>query len=517
MALTLFGGGKPDHPMADIKHVRRLISGLPANDSVKALNDVTAWLDSINRAEGFRLDRRFELIDLLDQTARNHVRKVSEDYQSTQRLPKFQENTLWTAVFEFWKLLGDAYGRCVEQLWTDASAAREIRKELPVIVARALRALTLQMRWMLLRYSPVDVRVWGEIGRLYYFAENKKIATETIEIYPGAHGQGTVQQEFLKAMMLGVSANHGLNLVQQEIGARVVAHFGKMFTLQLQPGPGCSFFFDLSLREQPAHVQQGVKPNGTARCFGAGGTLAALNALIQEIRRRDRVPAELNLGVNFDSDLVLSTLQHLALHWSDEPPARRSERRRIAMRLTVVHGFQNLLRAIESLVDETSLDFEHAAATESWIIEDVGAGGFGAVIPPVMGDWIKGGTLLGVQADASQAWGAGIIRRIVREESRQRRVGIQMLAQEAIPVKLSPAGMVSQAGAMGAGESALLVSAMPDREGEISLLVRADSSVRDRALEMNVSGKHYHLLPGSLIEGSYDYARVTFKVTEGGG
>jgi len=514
MALTLFGGGKPDHPLADIRHVRRLVSELPANDSVKALNDITAWLDSINRAEGLRLGRRFELIDLLDQTARNHVRKVSEEYQSKQRLKKFQENTLWTAAFELWKMLGDAYGRCIEQLWSDAGAAAEIRKELPVVVARALRALTLQMRWTQLSYSPVDVRVWGEVGRLYFFAENKQIATETIEIYPGAHGQGTVQQEFLKAMMLGVSANYGLNPLQQEIAARALAHFGKMFTLQRQPGPGCSFCFDLSLREPPTHVAQDFEPKSTARCFGAGGTLAALNALIPEIRRHDRVPAELELGANFDSDLVLSALQHLALHWSDQPPARRSERRKIAIRLTVVHGLQNLLRAIEALADDASLDFQHAAATESWAIEDVGAGGFGAVIPPVMGDWIKVGTLVGVQADASRAWGAGIIRRIVRDESRQRRVGIQMLAQAVIPVTLSPAGNVPQTGAMRAGESALLVSSTPDKHGEISLLVREGSGARDHPFEMSAHGKRYHLMPRAVIESGDDYDWLAFKVAE---
>lgn len=514
MALTLFGGGKPEQPMADIGHVRKLVAELPANDFVKALTDIAIWLDAVNRADGLRLSRRFEIVDLLDQAAKTHARKLSDVYQSTQRLQKFEESKLWTAASEFWKLLGDAYGRCVEELWSDAGAAGTIRKELPVIVARALRALALQMKWRLLSYSPVEVRVWGEVGRLYFFAETKKIATAAIEIYPGAHGHGTVQQEFLKAMMLGVSANHGLNSVQQEIAARAVAHFGKMFTLQPQPGPGCSFCFDLSLREPPAHVSQDFKPSTTARCFGAGGALAAINALIQEIRRHDRVPAEINLGVKFDSDLVLSALQHLALHWSDEPPARGSERRRIATRIIVVHGFEGLLGAVESLADDTSLDFEHAAMTESWTVENVSAGGFGAVISPVMGDWIKVGTLLGVQADASRVWGAGIIRRIVRDESRQRRVGIQMLAQAVIPVKLAPAGNVSQAGAVRAGESALLLSTTPDKHGEISLLVRSGSNVRDHALEMSVRGKRYHLMPRSLIEGGDDYAWATFKVTE---
>ncbi len=512
MALALFGGGKPDNPLADIKHARKLVSELPPNDSVKALTEVTSWLDSINRTEGVRLERRFDLIDLLDQAGRAHERRVSDAYQSTQRLQKFEENKLWTAASEFWKLLGDAYGRCVEELWTDASAAGTVK--LPVIVARALRALALQMKWTLLSYRPIDVRIWGEAGRHYFFAETKEIATGTIEIYPGEHGQGTVQQEFLKAMMLGVSSNHGLNPVQQEIAARMLSHFGKMFTLQRQPGPGCSFCFDLSLREPPAHVTQDFKPNTTARCFGAGAALAALNALIPEIRQHDRVPAEVNLGAKFDSDLVLSALQHLVLHWSDAPPARQSERRRIATRLTVVHGYQDLLRAVESLADDTSLDFEHAAGDESWVVENVSAGGFGAIIPPVMGDWIKVGILLGVQTDASRGWGAGIIRRIVRDETRQRRVGIQMLAQAAIPVKLTPAGNASQAGAARASEAALLMSTKPDKHGEISLLVRTGSGLRDHALEMNVRGKRYHLSPRNLIESGDDYDWLTFKVTE---
>ena len=54
--MALFGGGKPDHPMADIKQAKKLISELPAGDSMKALDEATFWLDSITRTEGFRLD-----------------------------------------------------------------------------------------------------------------------------------------------------------------------------------------------------------------------------------------------------------------------------------------------------------------------------------------------------------------------------------------------------------------------------------------------------------------------------
>ena len=46
------------------------------------------------------------------------------------------------------------------------------------------------------------------------------------------------------------------------------------------------------------------------------------------------------------------------------------------------------------------------------------------LIPQVKGDWLKVGNLLGVQTETAQFWGAGVVRRITRDEYQQRRVGI---------------------------------------------------------------------------------------------
>src|SRR5688572_4776876 len=98
--MALFGGGKPDHPMADIKLAKKLISELPPNDAPKALDEVTFWLDSVIRTDGFKLDYRFELFDLLDQSAKTFQRKLAQEYLGTDRQEKFRENKLWTTVFE---------------------------------------------------------------------------------------------------------------------------------------------------------------------------------------------------------------------------------------------------------------------------------------------------------------------------------------------------------------------------------------------------------------------------------
>ena len=49
-------GGKLDHPLADRKQARALVAELPAYEAVKALEELTRWLESLIDAEGFRLD-----------------------------------------------------------------------------------------------------------------------------------------------------------------------------------------------------------------------------------------------------------------------------------------------------------------------------------------------------------------------------------------------------------------------------------------------------------------------------
>src|SRR5262245_65986223 len=77
--------------MADAKQARQIIADLPANDAAKALKEITEWLDSINRTEGFKVDRRFDNLDLLDSAAKSHQRKLSQEYLSTPVQRKFQE------------------------------------------------------------------------------------------------------------------------------------------------------------------------------------------------------------------------------------------------------------------------------------------------------------------------------------------------------------------------------------------------------------------------------------------
>ncbi len=513
MALNLFGG-KVDHPMADPKGARAIVDALPTGDAVKALTEITEWLESLNQTDGFKVDRRFESIDLLDGAAKNHQRKLAQDYLGMQRQQKFQENRVWTTSFNFWKQLGDAYIRCVQEHESNAGGAAAIRKNLPAILARALRALTLQLKWTLLRYGLVEPRIWADLARLYQLAERKGWADGEVAIYPGSHGSGTVKRELLKALMLSASSPDGLPPVRQEIAERLTAHFSQGFTLSSQP-EGCSHCFDLAAPKAPVRLFKGAAPSATLRFFGAGGALAALGQLTARISEQGVMPSDVNLGANYDKDIVTGVLNYLGMQWSDKPPARSSERRQTAGRITVVPGLSEILGVLDPATSTgDGLDFsqeQNASSAESWIVVNVSDGGYGAIIPPQKSDWIKVGTLVGVQHEVTNKhWGVGLIRRITRDEHQQRQVGIQLLTKSAIPIKVarSSAGRDQQA--------AILLSTSPDKQGQVGVVMREGIYNASDSLDMTVKDKAYLLMPTGMVEDGEDFDWVKFKVMQRG-
>ncbi len=511
-------GGKVDHPMSDAGQARQIIDGLPANDAAKALEEITYWLDSINQTGEFKLNQRFENIDLLDGAARNHVRKLSQDYLSMPRQLKFQENRLWNAIFGLWRQLGDGYLHCLKQYEDGLIGMTIIRKSLPVIVARVIRALTFQLKWKLLRYGPVEPRIWSELAQVYSIAEQNGFADGAIAIYPGARGEGTVKREFLTAMMLSASSPEGLPPLRQEIAERAAALLAAAFRLSNRP-EGCTHCIDLASPGPAVRLFKGVEPKPTLRYFGAGKGLADLNQLIGKILETGAVPEGVNLGGDYGKDNVIGTFRHLAQYWSDQPPARSSERRQSAGRITVVPGLKDILRTLDPSDDDT-LDFslsQPVGSGESWIVEDVSDGGYGAIIPTVKSDWIRVSTLVGVQSEGSKYWGIGLIRRIVRDEQQQRHVGIQVLTTAAIPVKISMSQTLSFMDADREAERAILLSTGPDSRGEVGVVMRSGFSSGRDSLDMTVRDKSFLLTPVALVEGGDDFDWVKFKVQERSG
>ena len=69
------------------------------------------------------------------------------------------------------------------------------------IGARAVRAATLELRWTLLAYAPMDVTLWGRLGRLYRDCERVGVATLRFKVYADMRAPSTVRREYLRARL----------------------------------------------------------------------------------------------------------------------------------------------------------------------------------------------------------------------------------------------------------------------------------------------------------------------------
>ena len=501
-------GSKPDDTLADIKKARELVASLLGPDSLKVLEESTSWLDSVIGAEGFKLEHRLALVDLLDRGAKTHQTRLGQEYLDAPRLQKSYKSRLWKASFGFWKALGTVYLQCIEQFQAGAPGSSAVKKDLPMIIGRVLRALNVQIRWTLLRYGLIENRIWRDLGRAYAFAESQGFAGRRTVIYLGQQGESSAQEEFLKALMLAMSAPDSLPPLKLHIAERAVAHFGSRFALQAKAKPGCYFFFDLAMHKPPALLYKGMTPGPMIRFFGSGDAAQGLRDLVRETQENDGVPSGVNLGGNFGKETVLSVLAHLEQYWAVKPLLRSTPRRELATRLAVVPRFPEILRWTDAVMDAISIEFSDPAAAESWIVFNVSDGGYGAIVPRAKGDWLQIGSLLALRPETAAGCRVGIVRHVSTDSYDQHRVGIQVLGNVALPVKLAP---VENPPSPEAGRPALLLSDKPDNNGEVALLMRAGSFTEKQTLQMRVRDKGYLLSPAGLIEGGedFDWARFT--------
>ncbi|HEX2565362.1 MAG TPA: hypothetical protein VHL85_00755 [Burkholderiales bacterium] len=491
--LKLFGGGKPDHPMADAREARRILEQLPAQDPFKALEELAHWHESIGAAPGFRLDSRAALLLAIDDAAQPRVRKLAKDYLAATRPSRFQENRLWMHCHEYWRQAGAAFGRCVEGYAQDSKASDAARANLVPLVIRALRSLAQHIKWMHLRYGPVDPAAWAMLNRTYAFAEGRGLAATRAPGYAGLP-ESSPREEFLKAAMFSASSPDSLLPQEVVLAERLIGDLVAGFALAAAPAPELPYCIALDKPMAPARAARAGAGGGAERFLGGGSALAALQALIQKIEATGQVPASASLGEAYEPEMALDVMQHLAMYWSPIPPERRHPRHLVKSRLAVVQGFDGVVRALSGAAVE---------GAEAWIVENVSAGGFGAAVPQVRGDWLKIGALLAMQPEGGSNWVVGMIRRVNRVSGQQARVGIQTLSR-------APLGAQFEVRGTGRVPGILLPSGEPG-SAETAIALQPAVFVPGLNIECERGGRLYMYLPQGIVERGEDYEIGRFR------
>jgi len=498
--LRIFGGARSDHPMADLKEAQRLLRELPAGDAMRALDEINHWFESVRTEAAFRADHRAALALAIDEAAQTPARKLAREYLSTPRLSKQQENRLWTAMHEFWRGATLAFVGSLEAFVTGAKGAEDLKGQLPVLTVRALRALAAQMKWLHVRYAPVDPQLWRMAVGSYALAESRRYAKTSVATYPGIPGESTPEQEFLRVAMLSASSPDSLLPLEIELTERLIGHFAPRFVLTSAPRGDTPYWIDLAASAPPLRHARPPLEVKSLRYFGAGDALPEIDVLERAIRTTGEVPASVNLGGAYPPEQVLRVLEHVAAHWSPAPLERKHPRHRVKSRLTVAWGFDGTL---DALAPGASLSFD-GSHLESWIAENVSAGGMGAAVPQVKGDWLRVGVLLAMQPEGGENWLLGVVRRITRTRAGDAQVGIQTVSRQpgSVALQVQAGDTVSLD-----TEPGILLTHLPGA-GEVDVMLRPGVYVAGHNLLFERAGRKLVLEPLRVEERGLDYELV---------
>lgn len=508
--------GHSEHPLDDPKELRRIVGELPLDSPAKAVDEIDGWLDSLLDAEDIRLDRRFEIVRVLDEAAQPQLRRLARDYLNppapavSANAAKSEERQLWSINHGYWERVGALYASCLEIAAVDAKGrgSEAFRSSLPLAAARCVAARATQIKWIAFHNELVPEALWMELGAVYLSAEIGGYAQKSLQLYPQQSANTSVLHAYLQALILHSSSIDALLPVEIEIAERIVQRFLPSFVFSARLRPDSVYWVDAAAAAPPSRLARNphaIKPS--LRFFSAGDVAPALQTMIRQVEHGE-LPADLNLGGQYPGSVLLPVMSHLARYWAPRPPLRDNQRHPVRTRMAVRNGFGDCFTVFAG--GEQLLGI--GRRSEHWSVENVSLGGFGALVDGPPGDWLRVGALLALQPDGGDNWLLALIGRYSKDAGGRPRIGIRTLARHPVSVELRP-----RASALAAIDSRHGIWLRDADSGEETRFVLPLGSFNVREeLEFMHEGVRFRLTPVELEELGHDFEITRYRLRREG-
>lgn len=495
---------KNDHPLANPRELRKVIVELPTDNAFKALDEMTGWLESLAGIDDFPADRLYEVVLAFEEAAQPHLKRLSREYFQAARLSRSEEKRLWSINYGFWTLLADACASCLGKLADKPQPGELAKSALPALSARLIAALGCVLKWEQFHYGPMRAELWRPLGQALLAAEAGGVAEKAVGLV-GRTGMTSPVQEYQKVMVFQAASLGSLLPLEIEIAERLIAHFLGGFVFTSNALIDSVYWSDLKEAQPPQRLaRMPACATPTQRFIKPAAAHQEMLALLGVLERGGDVPSIIELGGQYQPKLVARVLKHLCSYLAPIPPQRKYDRHRVMHRMSVLPGLVNSFVVFSG-------EFGGRPAglpIESWVVENVSRGGFGAVIGEVPGEWLKVGALIAMQPEGGDNWLVGVIRRYHRLSETEARVGIEALSRraEAQEVRVRSA---SSYGAAAATPALLLL----DGNGpeELRVILPFGSYSPRESLEYVGGGKRFLLEPVTLLEQAADYELARYR------
>jgi len=510
LRLTLVGADG-DHPLASPREAAQIVLELRAIDPLKGLEEISDWLVSFVAAENLRPDRRFDVIRQLDELAQPHRIKLAREMSGDAHHSKLRETKVRTVNRELWQNMARAYDDLIARIEAKEKGAESLRKEVPLIAIRAMRAGGMRMKWIYLRYGSIPLDIWEALARAYRFVESRGVQHVRLQAYPGIPGESSPEEEYLRTQLLAASAPDALTPAELEVAERLIAHSAGNFQITHEPQADSSYWLDLASPHQPLRLAAPPAQLTTGlRFFATAAGHADVQNLLERLEQNKELPRGLDLGGTVEPELMAKVLQHLRLNWAPRPPVRRSERHRLQTRVSVVHGLEGIIGSMRP--SELDFDFGADVPNETWLVENMSGGGFGAVALQANAEWLRIGALVSVQPEGvNDRREVGVVRRLTLDNSGPRlkaAVGVQVVSRQPIIGVFT-----TNIGRWAHGVATVEGIVIPESGEPGAVLVALPSGLYlpgEQLLAMIAERRHL-MFPSGLVERGEDYDLIKFR------
>ena len=448
-------GGKPDHPLRDAEAAKEVLAALPEGVSLETLEQLTHWVGSVKDTPGFACDDRLAVMRLLDQAAAVHAEPLFNQFFSKIHQQDRATRKIWDTLCEYWRRLAQGYAQCVADFEHGEKGAGGVEEQMPLALARALRAASLRFKLRYLRFVGIDAKAWAPLYRMYAFAELKQFDNVPVVAY-AREVHTTARAELQKILLLYLAAPHEFSPGQLELAFRILARFAISAEWSRVPQAECNFVIDMGAGGPPSHLPAKEMAGANKRFIGGGRALTKLNEL-KALSENNMLSEEQRFGREFSPAQIITVIKHLHVYLGVAPPQRRFARTKAAAEVSVVHGLKPICQRVTKIELGSGMslgeDLDIRAKTanimklvaeeiestpETWAQKDQSEWGLGADIPPDLGKWAEPGKLCGVQPRGEKNWWVGIVRRMDADNGLH--CGIRIFSKRPVSVWLRVLG-----------------------------------------------------------------------------
>jgi hypothetical protein len=517
--------------MADAMAAAQLVAELPQGNPAGALAEASAWLESIE-SETFIPNHRLNVVSMIDEAVDASVEDLTLAYVGAKAGIPGQAAD-WRALTEYLDRLAAAYSTIMDACGEPRHA--DLAPRLPLVIARAMRAVTRSMKVSWLRYLPPDLASWESLVRCYRAARARGCLKSMASAYSTDTEPTCPQHELSVAVMLAAAAPQSLTPRQVEVAYRITLSHRALFTLnEGRDQQWRHYLFDLDNPAPPARIPEQVGKGDNLLFFSAEAVLAELRPIIDRSDGVALMP-DVQFGREFGAAEKAVVLEHVLRFWDDSPPSRRDERRRITTRIHVEIGVPALRAVLEQATGASAaglaslegapparvgaVDQGRVAPLNTWTLTDFSTRGIGARFSRRLDRWLKVGSLVAFRLERSEKWCVAVVRRLRTDTRNQTDVGCQIITKAAAMVKLE--GLAS-AGALldlaGSGPmvrtSAIMLPEDPQLEARASLLFEPGTNAPGQSFVMHHNGTSRRIRLRAVAESIDGWDRVEFDLLD---